>query len=66
MWGIDAKNEVYFREGTFGDPEDCDGKEWLKVKKNVFLFLLGKKGFKSLRGVSTPLHHPWMYMNFFD
>merc|ERR1719215_2234640 len=32
VWGIDAKNEVYFREGTFGDPEDCEGKEWLKIE----------------------------------
>jgi hypothetical protein len=31
VWGLDLKNEVYFRDGTFGDPEDSEGTGWTKV-----------------------------------
>ena len=31
VWGLDLKNEVYFRDGTFGDPEDTEGTGWTKV-----------------------------------
>ena len=28
MWGLDARNQVVFRDGTMEDPDDSEGSGW--------------------------------------
>ncbi|XP_023339608.1 tectonin beta-propeller repeat-containing protein 1 [Eurytemora carolleeae] len=32
VWGLDSKNEVYFRDGTAGDADETEGSSWTMVE----------------------------------
>jgi len=36
VWGLDSKNEVYFRDGTAGDADETEGSSWTMVFYNFY------------------------------
>ena len=41
VWGLDAKNQVLFRDGTADDPDDADGSGWTPVDGKFIQLAVG-------------------------
>ena len=41
VWGLDSKNEVFFRDGTAGDPDDSEGSGWSIVDGKFICLAVG-------------------------
>ena len=42
VWGLDSKNQVFFRDGTAEDPDDVEGSGWTIVDGKFIALAVGE------------------------
>ena len=42
VWGLDSKNQVFFRDGTAEDPDDVEGSGWTIVDGKFIILAVGE------------------------
>ena len=62
VWGLDAKNQVMFRDGTVDDPDDSEGSGWTMVD-GKFIGLAVGDGVVLGLGANREIFYRWVFLS---